>query len=457
MNGRKTQVPPAFFLSHTGKNKLTQIRHLPFLYIRYMRILPPLLFLLVFVTTEKARSQSAEKANYEEAKVGPLHLPALFATAAEKTKEHWMQQRRPEILQLFQQHVYGRMPGKPTGMWFRTNLVNDTSFGGIAICKQVTIFFSPDTAGPGLDVLLYLPKGDGKKVPVFIGLNFYGNQSIAHDPTIQITGRWVMDSEHGGVVENKAQEASRGMQESRWPVQALIEKGYGLATAYYGDLEPDHPEGWRDGVRGRLANALQTKPEAWAAIGAWGWGLSRMLDYLQTEPGVDAQKIIVTGHSRLGKAALWAGANDTRFAAVVSNESGEGGAALARRNFGETVERINTVFPHWFVAAFKGFNKKPEALPVDQHMLLASMAPRPLYIASAAEDLWADPKGEFLSAVYAAPAYELFGKVALGTSDMPPVNKPVGHTIRYHIRSGAHDITNYDWEQYIRFANELVK
>jgi hypothetical protein len=192
-------------------------------------------------------------------------------------------------------------------------------------------------------------------------------------------------------------------------------------------------------------------------MGAWAWGLSRLLDYLETEPAVNAEKVIITGHSRLGKAALWAAANDRRFAAVVSNNSGEGGAALFRRNFGETVQRINTAFPHWFVPAFKAFNGRPDALPVDQHMLLSMVAPRPLYVASAQDDVWADPKGEFLAASYTAPVYRLYNKAALNNSDMPAVNQPVGFFVRYHIRTGRHDITAYDWEQYIRFANELVK
>lgn len=411
------------------------------------------LFLLHFV--ENAAGQPSG-ANYDEAKVGNIALPAIFTSPARQTKRYWTGQRRPQLLKLFQQHVYGKMPGKPQGMWFRTNSVNDTAFNGKAVRTQATVFFTPDTTGPNMDVLLYLPKGK-TAVPVFIGLNFYGNQSIAADLKIEITKRWVMNNEEGGIASNKAGERSRGLQQGRWQAERLIQKGYGLATVYYGDLEPDFAEGWKTGVRGTMSDALHTMPEEWSAIGAWAWGLSRLLDYLETDAVVDAKKVIVTGHSRLGKAALWAAANDARFAAVVANESGEGGAALARRNFGETTERINTVFPHWFVAAFKQYNHRPEALPVDQHMLLALMAPRPLYVASATEDLWADPKGEFLSAAYTEPVYHLYGKTGLGTTEMPALNNPVGHTVRYHIRSGGHDITSYDWEQYTRFADELVK
>jgi hypothetical protein len=259
------------------------------------------------------------------------------------------------------------------------------------------------------------------------------------------------------VVNNKATEGSRGAQASRWPVEELISRGYGLATAYYGDLEPDHEEGWKTGIRTTMQKELNIKPEEWGAIGAWAWGLSRIMDYLETDKDVNARQVAITGHSRIGKAALWAAANDQRFAIVISNESGEGGTSLARRNYGETIERINTAFPHWFVPGYKTYNKRVDQLPVDQHMLLALMAPRPLYVGSAEDDQWADPKGEFLSASYAQPVYDLYNKKGLGTEQMPPVEQPVGEHIRYHIRTGKHDINLYDWQQHLAFADKHFK
>lgn len=303
-------------------------------------------------------------------------------------------------------------------------------------------------------MVLYIPKNTSQPAPVFIGLNFKGNQSIAEDPWIPITPRWVSNVPDLGINDNKANASTRGVQASRWPLEMLIDEGYAVATAYYGDLEPDHDDGWKTGIRTTLKSETGLRPEQWGAIGAWGWGLCRMMDYLETDERVDATKVVITGHSRLGKAALWAAANDERFAIVVSNDSGEGGAALSRRNYGETVESINRIFPHWFVAKFKTYGSDPSRLPVDQHMLISLMTPRPVYVASAKEDQWADPYGEFLSAVHAGPVYALFGKKGLGTDQMPPTGKSIGNAIGYHIREGEHDIKPIDWEHYVAFANK---
>jgi hypothetical protein len=305
-----------------------------------------------------------------------------------------------------------------------------------------------------MDMLLYLPKKVSHPVPLFLGYNFRGNHSVSTDSTIALCGRWV--SPGIGIINNKATEAARGSQASRWPIDEIIARGYGLATIYYGDIEPDHAEGWKTGIRTTLASELEIKPEEWSAIGAWAWGLTQALNFLETQKEINSKQIILTGHSRLGKVALWAGASDERFAIIVANDSGEGGAALSKRIYGETIKDLNTNFPHWFVGKYNNYNDNPEGLPIDQHMLLALIAPRPLYVCSAVEDQWADPMGEFLSAKEAESVYKLFKKKGVEANQMPPLNHPVGDYIHYHIRKGKHDITLYDWTQHLDFADKYL-
>jgi hypothetical protein len=289
-----------------------------------------------------------------------------------------------------------------------------------------------------------------------MGYNFSGNHSVQADEKILLPHSWV-DARTRGSINNRATDSSRGSNSSQWQVKQILAQGFGLVTAYYGDIEPDHKDGWKEGIRTSMKDVLSIEPGAWSAMGAWAYGLSRIMDYLQKDPVIDASRIALIGHSRLGKAALWAAASDPRFSLIISNESGEGGAALSKRWYGETVKIINEKFPHWFGARYKTYGDNTDSLPVDGHMLLALIAPRPLYVASAEGDTWSDPKGEFLGAREAGRVYALFGKKGIDQNNFPALHKPVGHTVRYHVRAGKHDVTAYDWEQYLRFAKDHWK
>lgn len=390
----------------------------------------------------------------DESRVPAYDLPDPLTLADGTTvtdADTWRKRRRPEVFALFEEQVYGRAPAPSDGMTWEIASAEPNALGGKAIRKEISVAITGQPDGPSMSILIYQPQERTKGT--FLGLNFCGNHTIHPDPGITLSPRWIPDFSARGVVDNRATEAGRGASASRWPVETIIERGYALATVYCGDLAPDRDDGFATSVHSAFYTVGQTQPEAdeWGTLAAWAWTLSRALDVLEAE--ADYGPVAVIGHSRLGKAALWAGACDERFALVFSNDSGCGGAALSRRRFGETVAAINTRFPHWFCRNFRRYNDREDDLPVDQHMLLALVAPRPLYVASAEDDLWADPRGEFLSALHAHPVYHMLGEPGLPVDAMPAVDHPVMGTIGYHIRSGSHDVTAYDWGRYLDFAD----
>jgi hypothetical protein len=368
-------------------------------------------------------------------------LPEIGA----KSASHWNQQRRAEIFRLFETEVYGRAPGKPAKHGAELLERSEEALGGAAIRKQVRVWFeSPQGKRDHLDLLMYLPKSR-QRVPVFLGMNFGGNQCVSAEEAIRVTTRWTRPNT----------DLKRGACADRWEVEAVVKRGYGTATYYYGDLDPDFDDGFENGV-----HALYGKPQPgeWGAIAAWAWGLSRAMDYLETDPQVDPKKVILHGHSRLGKAALWAGATDQRYAMVISNDSGEGGAALARRKAGERTADLNRAFPHWFAGNFKKYSGKEDDLPVDAHLLLALIAPRPLYVASASEDAWADPPGEFAACVAVDPLYKMLGQKGLASAKMPaPNERNNAGSIGYHLRAGKHNILLWDWQGFMDFADRELR
>lgn len=400
--------------------------------------------------------------NEIEEAVPPYALPEILTgrDGRRVTLAREWPRRRAELLRLFEDHVYGRLP---RGLARAPGWVVETrrdALGGKAVRQRIQV---PLTRGPRpllMDLLVYRPASASGPVPMFLGLNFDGNHTVTREADVPLARGWVANRPRSGVTNHVASESSRGTDAEAWPIERILGHGYGLATAYYGDIEADWDGGWREGLRGVTAGAgpdPRFSPGDWGAIAAWSWGLSRALDQLRLDPAVAGDRVAVLGHSRLGKTALWAGARDPRFALVIANESGEGGAALARRFFGETTLRINTSFPHWFNGRFKDYNHRVADLPVDQHELVALIAPRPVYIASAEQDRWADPRGEYLSGWHAGEVYRLFGLDGLPGPDLPPVGRSVGEQVGYHIRAGAHALTGVDWQEYLKFADRHLR
>lgn len=419
------------------------------------------LMVLVLAGWTGAVHAQAFKPNYEEEQVPEYTLPdpLKFEDGSPvDTPEKWREVRRPQIFELFAEHVYGRVPPTQPEVRFQVTKEVQDYMDGKATLKEIEIHVGPKEKPVVLTLLLVTPNVD-HPVPAFLGLNFPGNHATLDDPIVTLNPNWMRPS-YKGVVNNRATEESRGINAARWPFSLLIERGYALGTIYCGDIDPDYDDGFQNGIHPLFYRDGQTQPEKneWGTIGAWAWGLSRGLDYLEQDEQVDGKRVAVIGHSRLGKTSLWAGASDERFALVISNNSGCGGAALSRRAFGETVQRINTSFPHWFCKNFHAYDRREHELPVDQHQLIALIAPRPVYVGSAEQDRWADPKGEFLSAYHADPVYRLLGTDGLGGEEadknMPAVDEPRNQgTIGYHIRSGGHNVLEYDWLQYLDFAD----
>lgn len=378
-------------------------------------------------------------ANYDESKVPAYTLPdALVCSDGSKVRNarQWISKRRPELLELFESQMFGKAPGRPDDLSFEVLYTAEGALDGIATRREVKVYFSKDKK-KYMTVLLYAPAGK-KHSPAFLGINFKGNESISADPGITLPDKARLKSY--GIHPHY----ERGAAADRWNVEDIIKRGYAVVTFCRDDVDPDTDDAYGNGVQPLFYREDQRcpDPDQWGTIAAWAWGLSRALDYLETDDMVDAGRVAVFGHSRLGKTALWAAAVDTRFALCISNCSGCGGAAISRRAVGETVGAVNRRFPHWFCRNFQQYNDNEAALPFDQHELIDLIAPRPVYITSASEDLWADPVGEGIAAQEAAKVYKLFR-----------AEKRIGR----HIREGKHNILAYDWARYLDFADRWLK
>ena len=380
-----------------------------------------ILFLLFFVA-------SAQAQNYDEAKVPVYTLPDVLKTSENRSvdsKSQWEKTRRPEILALFENNVYGQMPKLYDKLEFSITKEDTAAMNGKAHLKEVEIKVWKNNKFITIQLVLFVPNGRRGPVPAFLLIN---NR------------------------ERTNTDATRQIKSDFWPAEMLVDNGYAISAFHVSDLAPDDKDTYQNGVL-RLYPEQLAAENGMKAIGAWAWGASRVLDYLTKDRDIDSKRVAVVGHSRGGKAALWAGAEDQRFALVFSNCSGNTGAALSRRKFGETVHVINDHFPHWFCNNYKKFNDNEDALPIDQHMLIALIAPRPVYVTSASEDLWADPKGSYLSLINAQKVFSLYGINRPLPAIPPAIGSAIIHSkLGYHNRKGIHNLTAFDWQQFISFA-----
>lgn len=388
--------------------------------------------------------------NYDEALVGTYTLPdALVLLNGQPVKDAktWTGKRRPEIVRLFEDYQFGRMPGKPKDMSFNVFDKGTPVFDGKAIRKQVTVYFTKDTSDHKMDILIYLPANAGKPVPLFFNIGFSANSSSVNDPGVKRGFIWGRDG--------KKVPAPANSPFGRMNVEQFLSQGIGFATVYYGDIEPDFAAGIKYGIRGYYLKPGTTcpAPNEWGAISAWAWGLSRAMDYLETDNQIDSKKVALFGVSRLGKTVLWAGAHDPRFGMVIASCGGEGGAALSRRNYGETIAHMtdSTRYFYQFCGNRRNYAADPSKSPTEANLLVALMAPRPLLLQTGDTDYWSDPKGEFLSAVAAGPVYTLLGKKDLGTDVMPAAGQPILHDLGYFMHAGGHGALPGDYEVFLKF------
>ena len=366
----------------------------------------------------------------------------------------WNTRRKPELRELFQHYMYGRIPVAPVAPQFKVNAVYRDFLGGKGTLKVVTISFG-DPAAPSIDLMVVTPNALKGRAPMFLGINFCGNHALSADPRIPLAKGWLYDS-CKGCKDWHATDASRGGQMVDWPMGEILDRGYGLASFCTSDVDPDRKdftEGLYAWLAARAGAKTPPQPADRGTIAAWAWGTHRCLDYLVTDADVDPKRIAVVGHSRNGKTALLAAAFDERIALAIPHQAGCGGTAPNRGTVGESVQRINTAFPHWFGANFKAFNTETARLPFDQHCLVALMAPRPVLLSNAKEDQWANPSGQFEVLQAAASVYRLLGAGGLDAAVEPEVGTLVASRLGYYVRPGKHSMNVGDWRIFMQFAD----
>lgn len=392
------------------------------------------------------RAPTGHLTNYYEEKVPPYTLPDPLVLAdgrPVRDADTWVKLRRPEILKLYEAEIFGRVPATAPKVRFEVLEKDVAAFDGVALRKHVVAHFGDKPGAPAVNVMLYLPAKASGPVPVVLHITFGG------DP---------LPGDRPGQTPTSATPPRR--LNDTGPVAEVISRGYAYVILRYTEIQPDNAAGRTQGVMGLAMTPGQTVPgpDEWGTIGAWTWGLSRIVDYLETDSAVDAKRIALVGHSRLGKTALWAGATDSRYALIYSSQAGEMGSALSRRDYGETVDDMAANFGYQFAGNFQKYSGHWNDMPVDAHMLISLSAPRPVLVSAGSGDQWSDPRGEFLSMVAAGPVWRLLGQSDLGTTEMPALDVPVATgTLAFLNHNGPHAVTPLDWKTFLDFADRFFK
>ena len=403
---------------------------------------------------DKITQEKFDRMNLDENNVKNYSLPQMpeLSNACE-----WHNKYRKSYLNKFKDYMYGKMAPRPDIMEFETIGIKTNALDGIATRKLIKLNFKMSNGKDySVDMLLYIPNNKITPAPVFIGLNFASNAACTFEKDIPISRVPSLKTETVYYDVFTAGEEDRGCKAERWPLKKIIERGYAVATCYCNELFLDLPDGYLQSIYKLFYSDDQLKgcKHKFGAIGAWAWGLSRMVDYLESDKDIDSSKIAAVGHSRLGKTALWAGANDQRIGIVISNGSGCCGAKLSKRNFGENFEWIIHWREYWFTENFHQYVNKEDEFPLDQHQLISICAPRPVYVASGSEDFYADPKGEFIALREASAIYQLYGSNGLAAPEMPPLDVSIQNDLGYHVHTGPHNITIDDWKHFLDFADK---
>ena len=396
--------------------------------------------------------------NYDELLVGDykagLPDPLIFNNGKPVKNARQWAKRRAEIVKIFEENQYGKWPAKRPAL--RYDVAQDEGFGGEAVRKQITLYFSPDNDGPRVDVLVYLPKDAVGAVPILLNLSFSPNNMAISDPGVKPGRRW--DPKTKTMVESPSMPGFGGFGMDA-TAKKYLKEGFGFATLNYSDITPDFQDNNELGLRGLYHTpGAPRADDDWGSISAWALGVSLLMDYFEKDPDIDATRVALTGCSRLGKTTIWTGAIEPRIKVVMPSCSGEGGAAISRRVYGETVAHLTepTRYPYQFCPKYAYWGDKLTQMPMDAHMLVALIAPRPLLLQTGSTDIWSDPMGEWLALIEGRKVYQLLGKDVPAGNELPAADQPIYTTLGYVMHEGGHGIQPQDWDYYLEFMKRYL-